>query len=337
VILPAHLAPAEVPAATSPSTIDFLRTRLGLSDGDIARLARGGTVSRMVDERGNREIAVVGVAALGRAPQWSDDFDNVLRLRRSSPDLLGIGRLGAPPTGEDLAAVELDAGALQQLKKCRQTSCAANLPQETIDAIKREADRGGADFGARTNDVFRDMLRQVATRYQENGDGSLPVFTNRVRLVPTSDAPALLLSRRPSLLQLAPALDRHFRDCPRPGAPCTSDLFYWYREKSWKHEVVGLVQAAYDEIPVGGGRCRLLAEKVFYANHYFRSALSVTGVLEDAAGSYVFYLNRSETDNGSAFNMIERALAGLLIPRRMARQILAFREAVSRIAPGSKS
>jgi hypothetical protein len=308
-----------------------------LSDADIARLARGGTIARMMDDHGDREIAVIGVAPLDAAPEWSTDFDNVLRLRGSNPDLIGIGRFGTPPTRDELAAIELDATSIAQLKKCRPTSCSANLPQEAIDSIRREADRSGADFAARTNDVFRDMLRQVAVRYQERGDDSLPVFTNRPRLVATADAPALLLTRRPSLLQLTPSLDRHFRECPRAGATCGGDLYYWYREKSWKHEVVGLVQAAYDDVPVGSGRCRLLAEKIFYANHYFRGALAVTGVLEDAAGSYVFYMNRSETDNGGAFNIIERALAGLLIPRRMAHQIVAFRNAMGRVAPGSKS
>lgn len=318
-------------------TAEFLRTRLGLSEGDLARLTGGGAITRMLEDHGDREIAVMGVVALSRRPEWGTDFDFIQRMRRSNPDLLGIGHVGSPPSRADLSSVELDPRALVQIRKCRPTQCPLNLPAETIDEIKREAERNAPDFAARTNDAFRDLLLGVALRYQRTGDGSLPVFTNRVRLVPTADAPALLLARRPSLAQLAPALDRHFRECPQGGASCVSDIFYWYREKSWKHEVVGLVQAAFDDTTIGSGHCRILAEKTFYANHYFRSALAITGVLEDSSGSYLFYLNRSETDNGGPFNFIERALAGYLIPRRMAPQIVAFRDALGRIAPGAKS
>jgi hypothetical protein len=157
------------------------------------------------------------------------------------------------------------------------------------------------------------------------------VFTNRKRVVTTADAADLLLKRTPALRHVSPALDAHFRACPREGQPCPSgEIWYWYREKSWKHEVVGLNQAAFDEEAVETGRKLVLAEKTFYANHYFRSALTLTGVLEDPSGSYLFFVSRNETDNGSNFNFIERALAGLLVPRRLTKQLVWMRDAVVR-------
>jgi hypothetical protein len=315
---------------------EFLKSRLGLSPVELDRVARGETVTRMIEDRGDREIAMLGVITLPHAPQgWSRDFDLVQRIRRSNPDLIAIGSLGVPPRKEELAGAALDPKALPQIRKCRPEQCGLNLPTDAIAALKREADTAGADFEAKANAVFQETLRQIAHEYQDSGDGALPVFTNRTRLVPTADAPALLLTRKPSLAQLAPQLDRELRECPHLGRECPLHTYYWYREKSWKHEVVGLVQAGFEEEPIATGHYRALVEKVFYANHYFRSSLSVTGVLEDPAGSYLFYMQRSETDNGGAFNFIERALAAYLIPRRLLNQMSSFRGGIAPPTGGS--
>ena len=63
---------------------------------------------------------------------------------------------------------------------------------------------------------------------------SAPVTPDLRGLVPTADAPPLLLARKPSLTQLAPKLDRELRECPRlGGTECPPHLYYWYREKGW--------------------------------------------------------------------------------------------------------
>jgi hypothetical protein len=323
-------APPAAPAFRPAWIGEFLKSRLGLSYVELARVARGETVARMVEDRGDREIATLGVVAMPQAPQgWSKDFDLAQRIRRSNPDLVSIGAFGVPPKPEEFAGVELDPKALPLIRKCRPTQCTLNLPVDALVALQRAGDPGVADIGAAANGVFHDLQRQDARRYQEAGDASLPVFSNRTRMVTTADAPALLRVRWPSLTQVAPTIERHFRDCPHPGGACSSDLYYWYREKSWKHEVIGLVQGAFEEEGIGTGHYHALVEKTFYANHYFRSAIAVTGVLEDPAGSYLFYLNRSETDNGGPFNFIERALAWYLIPRRLVHQMTAFRDRIA--------
>jgi hypothetical protein len=317
------------PAPAVPWTQAFLRTTLGFSSGDTARIVRGDAMVRMIDDRGGREIATVGAMRLSGAPVWSADFALIERLRRSNPDFRGIGRMGAPPAASDFADADLDPEALPQLRKCRPHQCPLNVPAETIEALQAEA--ASPELAAKSDAIFQGLLRDVAARYQEEGDASLPVFTNRKRRVATADAWELLLQRKPTLAHLSPVLDAQFRACPREGRPCpASVIWYWYRERSWKHEVVGLNQAAFDESPVETGRRVLLAEKTFYANHYFRSALTVTGILEDPSGSYIFFVSRNETDNGSNFNFIERALAGLLVPRRLTKQLVWMRDAVVR-------
>jgi hypothetical protein len=301
--------------------LEFLSARLGLDDREIARLDRGEAVVRMIRKPGEREIAVLGVVPLPTAPRGlRPDFTGIERLRGSNPDLIGMGRLSSPATARELAPIELERRTLPQLAKCQPRQCAVNVPAEAVEPLRTDADPDAR---------FREALLGLATGYQASGDASLPVLAGRPMPVPLADAPAPLLSRTPSLAQIAPRLERHFRTWPGAGGHGDKDIFYWLREKSWKHEVVSLVHAAFDEERFESGRASVLAEKTFYANHYFRSALAITGVLEDEAGSYLFYVNRSETDNGTGFNFIERALAGYLIPRRLSKQILALRDSLA--------
>jgi hypothetical protein len=317
------------PAPPPPWTESFLRETLGFSTGDTARIVRGDAVVRMIDDRGGREIAIVGAVRLRGTPVWTADIALIERLRRSNPDFRGLGRFGTPPAEDAFGGVVLDPEDLAPLRKCRPNQCSLNLPKETIESLQAES--ASADFGAKSDAIFRRLLRDVAVRYQESGDASLPVFANRKRLVATADAAAFLFARKPGLAQVAPALEAHLRACPLPDRPCPpGELFYWYREKSWKHEVVALSQAAFHEESVGSGRRLVLAEKTFYANHYFRGSLTLTGVLEDPAGSYLFFVLRNETDSGPPLNFIERALAGLLIKRRLTKHLVSMRDAVVR-------
>jgi hypothetical protein len=311
--------------AASPAE-DFLKQHLRLDRGDLDDLRRGEPIFRMLPDPGEREFALMGVAHLGAPPAaWTGDWAGIEFLKRTSPDLLGLGRLGVPATAADLAGLALDPEVAADLAKCVPEKCVYNLPREAIERMRQELPSG--DVVPKGTEIMRGILAALAATYQEKGDVSLPVLANRKRVVTLADAPALVLGRVPSLAQLAPGLDTHFRGWRENGRPTERDLFFWSREKIWRREVTSLVHAAFEAS--GTLRRRVLAEKTFYANHYFRSVLAVTGIVEDPQGAFLFYVNRSETDNGSGFNFIERALANRLVKRRLSRQLKAMRERLS--------
>jgi hypothetical protein len=307
-------------AASSSWALQFLRDKLGLTTDEAARVSSGEVVARMVDDQGEREIAVLGAARLPGPPKgWGADYDAVARLRRVSPDFIAMGRLGWPPNVSELADLELDPKIAAQLERCVVERCAMNTSRAEIERYGR-IDWESPKAVAAANAVFRDALRERMAAYQERGDASMPVLANRRWPLTTADTPRLLLERKPSLAQLAPALDAHFR-----AGAARGDVYYWHREKIWRREVVGLYQAAFEDERADCGRRRVVAEKLIFANHYLLGQLTVTGVLEDASGAYLFFLNRSETDNHGAFNFIERALANRLIGGRIKRQVPGLR------------
>ena len=315
------------PASSTSSALEFLQEGLGLSDEERARLAAGQAVTRMVDDPGFREIAVLAAVKLPAPPSdWSADYAGLERLRRVSPDFIGMGRLGNPPSPEELAAVELEARIAAALGRCHVARCPMNASRADIERYRAVGGEAGDARGS-ANAVFRQVLLERLAAYQQAGDAALPIFANRRFTLTTSDAPALLLDRRPSLRQLAPRLDARLRACA-DGRPAEGDVFYWLREKMWRREVVGLHHAVFDEERTADGRRSVIAEKLVYANQYLLGALTVTGVVEDGTGAYLFFLNRSETDNRDAFNFIERALANRLIGGRLKRQVPGLRDRV---------
>jgi hypothetical protein len=323
------------PSPTPPTsyTASFLRQHLGLRDGELERLQRGDVVVRMVEDPGFREIAVMAATALPAAPAgWTSGYPLVERLRSASPDLIAMGRFGTPPSIDELAGVDVDPRLLAALQKCQPQRCVMNASALDIDRYRREIDWRSAEAPAAAGRVFRSVLQQRMLEYQRRGDDALPALANRSWELTTSDAPRLLLDRRPSLAQLAPALDARLRACFSGVTEHPSDAFYWVREKMWRREVTGLYHATFDDERSSAGRRRVVAEKLVHANHYLLGALTMTGLIEDGSGTYLFFLNRSETDNRGSFNFIERALAGRLIRRRLERQVEALREAFSATA-----
>jgi hypothetical protein len=330
----AWAAPSSPPL--SPA-LELLRTNLHLDEDDLAALGRGDVAVGMLPKPGEREFAVRGVAKLEASPdRWNASWDGILFLKKTSPDFMGTGPLRMPPVLEDLAAVELNPEIARQLRKCEPQRCIYNLSLDAIHRFQRAVAAGGEDILPPVSSLFRTLLLETASAYLEKGDASLADLANRKRVVTTSDAPELLLSRRPSLAALAPGLESHFRAWKASAPRTDRDYFYWSRDKVWKREVITLVHGAFEEESGPSLRRRVLVEKTFYANHYFRGVLSVTGVVEDASGAYLFFVNRTETDNGSAFNFIERALAGHLVKRRLSRQLKAMRAGLTNAAPAEE-
>lgn len=306
--------------------MEFLGKNLGLRADELARITQGQAVARTLDETGGREIAVVGAVALARTPAgWSGDYAAVERLRRASPDLIAMGRLGRPPAPEELARIELEPKTAAQLARCRPGKCAMNASAADIERYRRLEPKAGQDANA----AFREVLRERLAAYQESGDASLPVLANRRWTLTTADAPLVLLERKPAVAQLAPRIEGRLRACVDSGKTAPDDVFFWTREKIWRREVVGLYHAAFDDERVEGGRRRVVVEKLIWANHYLLGGLTVTGLLEDASGTYLFFLSRSETDNRGPFNFLQRALANRLLGGRLKRQMPGLRDAVA--------
>ncbi len=77
----------------------FFREQMGLSDDQIARIARGRAVTKMLPSKTPSEILVFGAVFVNAMSEeyvkLAFDMDRLRRL----PGYLGVGRFSNPPTG----------------------------------------------------------------------------------------------------------------------------------------------------------------------------------------------------------------------------------------------
>ena len=89
--------------ATSDPARTFLMTGFALSAADIARLDRGGVVSRTLEVKHRREVATLGIVRINTSPaSYVERMADIATFKRTD-DVLQVGTFSNPPQREDVA------------------------------------------------------------------------------------------------------------------------------------------------------------------------------------------------------------------------------------------
>src|SRR3989304_3864004 len=106
-ILPVALAMlAPVPASDIlPDIRTVLSRDLKFSAAELANLERGHVVKHGIETKASGEVAVVGAVRVGASKSaFFDRVRDIARFKRG-PSVLQIGRLGKPPSLDDIAGL----------------------------------------------------------------------------------------------------------------------------------------------------------------------------------------------------------------------------------------
>lgn len=116
--------------AREPQT--FFRDHIGLNDDQIAAIARGNPIVKVLPANTANEIFVFGAVFVNAAPEeYVKLAINMDRLRRL-PGYLGIGRISNPPALSDLEGFSLEPEDIRDLRDCRPGQCEVQLPAEAM-------------------------------------------------------------------------------------------------------------------------------------------------------------------------------------------------------------
>src|SRR3990167_10152865 len=132
-ILPVALAMlAPVPASDIlPDVRTILSRDLKFSAADLADLERGQVVKHAIETRASGEVAVVGAVRVRASKSaFFDRVRDIARFKRG-PSVLQIGRLGNPPSLDDIAALTVVKDDFDVLD-CRVGHCPVRLPADII-------------------------------------------------------------------------------------------------------------------------------------------------------------------------------------------------------------
>jgi hypothetical protein len=317
----------------------YLTHDLRVSDGEMAALARGGVVTRVLNTRERREVAALGVVHIAApAAAFVDAVLDVEKTRRRM-NASQVGRFGEPPRLDDVAALTLDEGDLAALRRCRVGDCDLKLPAAAIDRFRTDVMWSAPEAHAQANTAFRRVLVDLVSAYVRDGNAALFEYADQSERVSLPGEVRALVGESSYVAQHAPALVAALAaPPPAPRRPDT-DVIYWSKEaQSGAKPVVTVTHLIVYRPRDGGPHAAFIASKQLYASHYFEASLALTAVVptdgSDAAGADVMYLNRSRMDVlRGGWTTVKRSVANRRIRRALETGLLQMKRLVEGSGP----
>jgi hypothetical protein len=289
---------ALAPGATAVDPFAFFRPSVTVSDRDRASLDRGTPFASVVESEGH-EVAVFSAMAVdGRvdADRLTAWLRNIRALKQSKY-VLALERFSMPPRLEDLGALSLDDGDLDEVKRCRPGKCGLKLTAAEIGDMQRTIRAAGQGWKAAVQATFRQIVLQRVQAYVQKGQVGLPNYADRER-GPSLDASfRALVQHSPFLAARVPQLGEYLTQ-PRPDPPAGGESFlYWSKEKLGNKPVVTVTHVVILRVGTGGPDV-VVASKQLFATHYMDGSLGLTALLSEPSTNrrYLAYLNRTNLD-----------------------------------------
>jgi hypothetical protein len=268
---------------------------------EFSALERGEVVVKPLPATDKREVAFCGVARLqGAPPALLAAFKESL-TRSGNRVILGGGRIGTPPAPEDLRALSLEKGEVDDIRRCEVGDCKVQLSAAMIARLRGEVDWAAPDYRPSAERLFKAMLFDYVRDYLARGDAALVEYGDRARPVRLADEQSALLGSLPYVSVSAPEFAAYLRGFPRAELPGVENALHWSEVKLGLKPVILLTHTATYTRRRDDAPQILVATKQLYATHYFDSSLSLT-LLTGAAGgegpaaTYLLYANRSRLD-----------------------------------------
>ncbi len=329
------LLQALAPEAGILDPFAFFRPSVALRDRDRASLQQGTPFASIV-EGDRHEAAVFSVVPVDRtvdADRLIAWIRNIAALKQSKY-VLALRRFSTPPRLDDVAALSLDEGDLNDVKRCRPGKCGLKLSAAEIGELQRVIRSAGDGWKPAVQTTFRRMVLERVQTYSQKGQAALATYGDR------QGAPSLESSFR-GLVQRSAYLDGHvpklaayLTEYPSAPPPGVESFLYWSKEKLGSKAVVSATHVIVLK-GNGGDPDVVVATKQVFATHYMDASLGVTALVSDRSTDrrYLAYLNRSELDVLGGF---WGGLVRLVLERRLKSEAPAvLRQLSERLASGA--
>jgi hypothetical protein len=276
----------------------FFRQQMGLSESQIAMIARGRAVTKVLQSGTPAEIIIFGAVFVNATPEEYAKLAFDVNWLRRSPSYLGAAKFCDPPLLADLEGFSLEPGDIRSLKSCRPGRCGVQLPSEAMLDLQRSLDWSAPDVATQVNHRVRRMALEILQRYMQDGNRVLGSYRDTAHPFDVDTQLQSLLGRSEALPVYLPELNRYLLDYPRSALPDVESLFYWERVDFGLKPTLRLNHAIAYRSENPWGMVHVVAVKQLYASHYFQLALDLTACVRErgrteARGFYLISLKGS--------------------------------------------
>jgi hypothetical protein len=310
VVIAAVGAGAQAPDL-DPGVRAALIQHLRFTTAELADLARDRTVKHNLDTKSAGEFGVAGAVRV-RAPKaafFAAAHDIV--TFKSDPGVLQIGRLGDPPSVDDLAKLTVDRVDFD-VAACRVHSCGIRLPADMIGRAGQEIDAKAPNAQEQAAAWFKRALVADVGAYMAGTPGRFEQYDDDPQPVRPLDDFAAVLEHMPAIGALAPALVDHLGRFPAGRAADAEDLFYWSKEKFGSDPFISVTQMTF---VCPSARTCVMTTKDVYSSRYINASLALA-IATDADETGSFYLVYANRSRASALKGGLAALRRSIVERR---------------------
>ena len=286
--------------AKESALVSLLKKQIKLSDIEMAGLAQGRVLARILKSAEKREVSGLGMIRVNIS---EDEF--LIRYRditsfKQGPEVLQIGKFGNPAKIQDFQGLTLDPGEVEDLKNCKTGSCDLKLSSDMIEKLRSSA-ASTSDSKEKTNQVLRQSLVDYVNDYQQRGQPALLTYNDDKHPFSVAEDFKSLLADAALVQEYAPEFTRYLFSYPKEELPGSETFFYWSKEKFGLKPVISVTQVFIYRREVANRKEVLIATKQLFADHYFDSSLGIAIMTEEPAdsrlpGNYLVYVNYSRAD-----------------------------------------
>jgi hypothetical protein len=295
----ATLLVATVISATTAAADPFAWLQVGSFDSAARVQVERGGVSVNVLPAVDAEVGILAVSQVDADGETLAAWANSIDQLKKGPYVLAIHRFSDPPTLEDVRAMQLDDGDLNDIRRCTPGECDVKMAAAEIISLRQAANGGGSNWKDTVQQRFRELVLQRVVAYGAHGVSTLPAYADRRRPIDAQAAISAIVDRSSFLTS-----DLF------TGADAES-FFYWSKEQYGTGKpVIGVTHVEIIRPTVESALRVAVVSREILATHYRNASVGMTAVSEDGRGHrFLIYINRSQLDVlGGFFGAWKRAI-----------------------------
>lgn len=302
--------PASTASAGLPPAFDrYLNMVVRPSAAERRRLEAGEPVAKLLDGDTHLQVSVFGAIWID-APiaRYLEALRNIETFEQGKSFRI-TRRISSPPRPEDFTDLRLTGDIVSDLGDCRVGSCPLKLDERTIGSMQAQINLASPQRQAAADAWMRKVALNYTQAYLAGGNAQLPVYQDKPAPVSAADEFRAMVNDIPMLTAYLPNVHRYLLDYPNAALPGASSFLYWQEVEFGLRPTLRISHLTILENPENV----VVASRMVYANHYFRSALELRMLMPDPArgrGFWFVSVVSSRTDGMTGFT-------GLFVRRKV--------------------
>lgn len=279
---------------------NVLKDRAGFTPDDLARIEKGEIIVKQLENKNSGEVAFYGALKLqaSRDVVFSAFRRAVEKQRQEVSEESGLFR--TPPVVADLAKLSIDKSDIRNLKDCKVGDCSWSLSSDLIKRVADEIDWSASEAEEKASDLVKQFMVENLSNYLQKGDGALMEYNDDPEPVRLADEQRSLLGELFWINEFAPEFKDYLQKFPVGRLDGVEDLATWEKVGVGFKTVIINTHGIFYKKDDGDIRQGLILSKQVYANHYFHSSMSLTGIVsfpkpDRTFETYLFFDSHSRT------------------------------------------